>query len=54
MNTNWVRQCNTQVKARLLLGIKLRLPFLKAVNIINWQEIVMCLFTLLFAIIMVF
>ncbi len=33
--TNWVRQCNTQVKARLLLCIKLRLLFLKAVNIIN-------------------
>ncbi len=41
-------------KARLLLGIKLRLLFLKAVNIINWQEIVICLFTLLFAISMVF
>ena len=33
--TNWVRQCKTQVKARLLLGIKLRLLFFKAVNIIN-------------------
>ncbi len=35
IHTNWVRQCKTQVKARLLLGIKLRLLFLKAVNIIN-------------------
>ena len=33
--TDWVRQCKTQVKAYLLLGIKLRLLFLKAVNIIN-------------------
>ncbi len=33
--TNWVPQCKTQVKAHLLLGIKLRLLFLKAVNIIS-------------------
>ncbi len=32
---NAKRNATAQVKARLLLGIKLRLLFLKAVNIIN-------------------
>jgi hypothetical protein len=39
--TNWVRQCKTQAKACFLLGIKLRLPFLKLLTLLIAQNFYM-------------